>query len=134
MALNPPTPASLITLSDPPVSMISALPKPDQVEGFHDRIGGRCAGADHGKIWAAETMTHGNMPCSNIEDHFRNEERIETRSAIAFGEIHHFFLESDESTDAAGKHNTYTVWIEVSTVVIPASFDGFIACSQGLFV
>ena len=56
-------------------------------------------------------MTDGNMPRSNVKDHFRNEEWIITRRSVTFCKLHYFFLESDQSADTAGKYDADTVGV-----------------------
>ncbi len=58
-------------------------------------------------------MPDGNMARSNVKDHFWNEKGIITRNAIAFSKIPNFFLECIDSTDAAGKYNTYAVAVNI---------------------
>src|SRR5687768_16829512 len=66
-------------------------------------------------------MTHGYMSSSNIQNHFRNKERIVTRSAISFGKIHHLLLVSNQTANAACKYNSYSVYIDI--VLINTSIE-----------
>ena len=58
-------------------------------------------------------MTHGDLPCSNVQYHFWNKKRIESGSAIAFCKIHYFFLERNETTDTASKNHPNPVNIHI---------------------
>ncbi len=70
------------------------------------------------------------MPGSNIQDHFRDKERIETGSAVAFCEIDDLILETDEPADTAGKNYADTVGVD-PFLVDPGVPDGFVAGSHG---
>src|SRR5580692_4844980 len=61
-------------------------------------------------------MSHGDMACSNVEDHFGNKERVEAGSSIAFGKIDDFLLEGDEAPDTAGKYDADPVRVHGSLV------------------
>src|SRR5690349_2718908 len=58
-------------------------------------------------------MSHRYLPGSNIEDHFRDKERIETWPAISRCKIHDFLLESAQAAYAAGENNSYPVMINI---------------------
>src|SRR6187399_1355170 len=58
-------------------------------------------------------MFHRYLPSGDIQDHFWNEERVKTGSAIAMGKIDHFILEGGQTADTAGKYYPYPVYIHV---------------------
>ncbi len=58
-------------------------------------------------------MTHGYVSGSNIQYHFWNKKRIETRRTVAFRKIHNFFLESHYTTNATTK-GTLTVALDLN--------------------
>src|SRR5689334_16831656 len=58
-------------------------------------------------------MAHANMTSRYIQYHFGNEEGIKAGRAISFGKFSHLVLESDQTTDTAGKNNTYPVGVDI---------------------
>ena len=58
-------------------------------------------------------MTHGDLSCGDIQDHFGNEERIESGGSVTQCEIGHFFLEGDQAADPAGEDDAYPVGVNV---------------------
>src|SRR5688572_1380787 len=90
----------------------------------------RCAGADNRKVWSAEAISHRDLTCRNIEDHFWDEERIEPRGSITSCIIHYLFLESDQSADTTGENYTCTIRVN-RTIVNAGIFDGFVSSNEG---
>src|SRR5215203_3853191 len=74
-------------------------------------------------------MPHRYMTGGYIKNHFWYEEGIETRSAIAFGEISYFFLEGDQAADTTCKYNAYSIYIKIC-FGYTCIFYCFVACCQ----
>ena len=69
------------------------------------------------------------MACGDVEDHFRNEKRTEPWGAVAFCESDNFFLEGDQSANAAGENYAYTIYIQIC-LRDTGIFNRLIACCQ----
>ena len=82
-------------------------------EGIHDGVGTARAGTDHGIVRSAQVVTHGDLSGGNIQDHLRDEERIETGCAVSFGKFSDLVLESNESANTTSEYHTNAIGIDV---------------------
>src|SRR5262249_28611755 len=82
-------------------------------KGSDDSVSGGCTGGYDGEIGSSEPMAHGYVPSGNIQDHFGNEERIESWSAVSFGKFDDFVLEGDEAADSTGEYDPNPVDVDV---------------------
>ena len=74
-------------------------------------------------------MTHGYLPGSNINNHLWDKERIETRRAITRSKVHHFFLEGNNTSNAATEDYAYSIRIYIF-FRNPRIFYSFISCND----
>ena len=103
----------------------------DVVERVNQRRVGTGAGRDGGEIRPPEAVLDGNHARSDVSDGLGDEKRIETRRAVAFGELGHLLLEGEKTAVARTPDHAHAVFVHFLQVEARV-FQGFVGGNHGV--
>src|SRR5690606_14262253 len=81
------------------------------VERIDQSVRRRSAGRNRGKIQAVQAISHGYMPGSNIQNHFRDEKRVEAWRAVAGSKTAYLVEKSLQTADARPPNHANAVGV-----------------------
>src|SRR5690606_13119167 len=84
----------------------------DVIQGIDQCVGGRGTRRYCGEVGSPQPMAHGNVARRNIQNHFRDEERVETGRSITSGKAGYFIQKGFKTTNTRTPNHTDSIRIQ----------------------